>query len=172
MKKYVILLIILSFLFVSCAPAKFEPYKPPKVEFEETERYDLDLSEFNKPEKPNFIYLDENFEPVQDKNKAKYAALSNTELKKILELSKLYDAQIEVIKDQKDLVNIHIDQINALKELIELKQLQTEQYISLYATARNQYRQERYDHKIDNMVKNITMYLMTIGSVTLAIVAL
>ena len=173
MRKYVIILLtIIAFMFVGCAPAQFEPYKPPKIEFEKTEQYNPDFSELQKPEKPNFIYLDGDFQPVEEPSKAKYVALANPDLKKILTLSKQYDAQMEVIKNQKDLVNVHIDQINALKELVKLKEAQMEQYISMYATAKNQYLQERYDHRIDNLIKDGTMYLMTIGSVIVAIVAL
>lgn len=175
MKKsilFITLLISISFLISGCGPAKFEPYKPPKLDIEKVEEYNPDLSGLKKPEKPNFIYLDENFDKVDDKSKAKYAALSNEELKKILNLSNLYNTQQEVIKDQKELVNIRIRQINALKEIVELKEYQMDQYISLYANARNDYLQERYENKMSNLLNRTVMSIVTIGSITLAILAL
>jgi len=171
MKKYVIILLSI-FIFAGCAPKQFEPYEPPKIEFEETEQYSPDFSELKKPDKPDFIYLDSDFEQVDSPNKAKYAALANNDLKKILTLSKLYDAQLNIINDQTDLVNIHVDQINALKELVKMKEYQMEQYISLYATAQNRYLQEQYDHRLSNLKKDVTMYIMTIGAIAIAIVAL
>lgn len=173
MKKYVIILfLIFIIVFMGCAPKQFEPYEPPKIEFEKTEQYDPDFSELEKPEKPEFMYLDGDFEPVDDPDKAEYAALANDDLKKILTLSKQYDAQAGVIDKQIDLVNVHVDQINALKEIVEMKEIQMEQYISLYTTAQNQYLQEQHDHKISNLKKDITMYIMTIGAIAIAIVAL
>lgn len=173
MKKYVILLIsIFVLVFAGCAPSQFEPYEPPKVDFEETEKYDPDFSELEKPDKPEFVYLDGDFEKVDDPDKAEYAALANDDLKKILTLSKQYDAQAEVIGKQTDLVNTHVDQINALKEIVEMKEVQMEQYISLYTTAQNRYLQEQHEHRVSNLKKDVTMYIMTIGAIAIAIVAL
>lgn len=174
MKKYVVLLLlIVSFLFVGCAPkGQYDFYDPPKADFNKTEQYNPDLSALEKPDKPDFIYLDENFEPLDDPSEAKYAALTNVDLKKILELSKLYDTQVKIIDDQKDLVNIHIDQINALKELVEIKEMQTEQYRSMFTTAQNQFIQERYDNKLSSVLRESSLYAITIGTILLAIIAL
>lgn len=172
MKKYVISLLIMTFLFVGCAPSRYEPYEPPKIEFEKTEQYNPDFSSLEKPDKPDFIYLNKDFEKTEDTSTAKYAALDNENLKKILELSKLHDTQVKIIDDQTELVNLHIEQINTLKELVKIKEFQVEQYRALYTTAENQYLQEKYDNKLSNLLKDSTLYLVTVGAVVVAILAL
>jgi hypothetical protein len=170
-----ILTISLIFLFgnlIGCAPSKFEPYKPPTIEFDETKKYDPDLSNLSKPKKPDFIFLDKNFEVVDNINEAEYAALNKNNLDKILQLSKKYNIQQDIIKDQIDLVNLRINQINSLKELYNIQEMQTNEYISLYTDSRNQYLQERYENKMNEFINNTFMYIITVGSIVIAILAL
>jgi hydrogenase maturation factor HypF (carbamoyltransferase family) len=122
---------------IACAPKEYKPFIPPKVEFEKTEKYVLDL------------------------------AFTRDEFKKIMALSAGYNSQQVLLKDHEALVNTYIAEINALKELVALREQIIEQYIQLYAMSENAYRQERYEHKWDNAENKIVQVLMMAGLVLL-----
>lgn len=168
MKKYIIFIIFLLFfifIFSGCAPSKFEPYNPPKIEFEKSEKYNPDFKDLEKPEAPEFIYLDDEFNIIEKEEDASYVALDNNEIKKIQILNELYNSQEDIINEQVNLVNIKIEQINTLKELISMKEQQINTYVSLYADERNKYLQERYDRKVESFIHKTFMYSITIGSI-------
>lgn len=176
MRKFIIkwlrwtfcLMMIFSLVY-GCAPSQYKPYVPPKVEFEQTEKYVLDLSALQKPDKPNYVALDKDFKPVTADNpgETKFLAFTRDEFKKIMALSASYNAQRELLTDHEDLVNVYISEINALKELVALREQIILQYIELYAMSENAYRQERYEHKWDNAENKIVQVLMMAGIVLL-----
>lgn len=159
---------IFSFTF-GCAPEAYKPYVPPKVEFEKTEKYVLDLSALQKPDKPNYVALDKDLQPITADNpgEAKYLAFTRDEFKKIMALSALHNSQQELLKDHEALVNVYISEINALKELVALREQIILQYVELYGMSENAYRQERYEHKWDNAENKIIQVLMMAGIVLL-----
>jgi len=169
MRKFIITLVCIIALLYGCAPSEYKPYVPPKVEFEKTEKYILDLSALQKPDKPNYVALDKDFQPVTAENpgQAAYLAFTRDEFKKIMALSASYNAQRELLTDHEDLVNVYIAEINALKELVALREQIILQYIELYAMSENAYRQERYEHKWDNAENKIVQVLMMAGIVLL-----
>jgi hypothetical protein len=154
---------------IACAPKEYKPFIPPKVEFEKTEKYVLDLSALQKPDKPNYVALGPDFKPITAENpgEAKYLAFTRDEFKKIMALSAGYNSQQVLLKDHEALVNTYIAEINALKELVALREQIIEQYIQLYAMSENAYRQERYEHKWDNAENKIVQVLMMAGLVLL-----
>ncbi len=166
--KKLIMMVLIAFL-MACAPAQYKPFETPKVEFEKTATYVLDLSKLKKPEKPNYIVLDKDMNPVTAENPgdAKYLAFTEDEFKKIMALSAAYNDQTKLLKDHEDLVNTYIDEINALKELIVIKDQIIEQYKELYAMSENAYRMEKYHHKWDNVQNKIVQVIMTAGLVLL-----
>lgn len=161
-------MMVLAFL-VSCAPAPYKPFVPPEVKFEKTAPYVLDLSALKKPGKPTYVALDANMRPITVDNpgEAKYLAFTKDEFKKIMALSAAYNDQREVLESHEDLVNIYISEINALKELVALREQIIKQYVELYALSENAYRQERYEHKWDNAESKIVQILMAAGLVLL-----
>ena len=167
--RWSLLLVAISFLVGACAPKDYKPFIPPKIEFEKTEKYTLDLSALQKPDKPNYVALDENFQPVTEANpgQAKYLAFTRDEFKKVMALSAAYNSQQELLKDHEALVNVYISEINALKELVALREQIIQQYIELYAMSENAYRQERYEHKWDNAENKIVQVLLMAGLVLL-----
>jgi hypothetical protein len=166
--KKLFLMIAALLLLVSCAPAQYKPFVPPEVKFEKTQPYVLDLSVLKKPERPNYIVLDSDMKPVAETSKeAKYLAFSTAEFKKIMALSAGYNDQRELLQSQEDLVNVYISEINALKELLAVREQILKQYIELYALSENAYRQERYEHKWDNAESKIVQILMAAGLVLL-----
>lgn len=171
MKRIIIWFILLLSMFAftyGCSPKTFEPYEPPMVEFETTEPYKLDLTKLQKPDKPNYITIDEDFNPVAESGKeGKYLAFTQEEFKKILVLNQLYKSQHTLLKDHESLVNIYISEVNALKELIAIKEQMLQQYITLYSLSENAYRQEKWNHQWDNTSNKIVQILMLGGIILL-----
>jgi hypothetical protein len=167
--KKVLLLIAAFAMLVSCAPATFKPFVAPEVKFEATTPYVLDLSELKKPGKPNYVALDAMMRPITSENpgEAKYLAFSKSEFKKIMALSAGYNDQQKLLESHEDLVNVYISEVNALKELVALREQIIKQYIELYAMSENAYRQERYEHKWDNAESKIVQILMAAGLIFL-----
>jgi hypothetical protein len=167
--KKLLLLIAAFVMIVSCAPAQYKPFVAPEVKFEATQPYVLDLSALKKPGKPIYVALDAGMRPITSENpgEAKYLAFSKSEFKKIMALSAAYNDQRELLESHEDLVNVYISEINALKELVALREQIIKQYIELYAMSENAYRQERYEHKWDNAESKIVQILMTAGLILL-----
>lgn len=163
--------ILLSTLLISCAPAKFVPQELPVVKFESTPKYSIDLSEIPKIEKPIKIWVDENFKTT-DEQHAKYLILSPKEYAKYISKLQIKETYKEIIEKQEILVNTYIDQINALKELVALEQAKAKAYRDLWVDAENSYRQEKYDHQIDNLTNRGIIGAISIGAIVIAILAL
>ena len=109
--------------------------------------------------------------PITSENPgtAKYLAFSKSEFKKIMALSAAYNDQREMLESHGDLVNVYISEINALKELLAVKEQIISQYIELYTMSENAYRQERYEHKWDNAESKIVQILMAAGLILLVL---
>lgn len=168
----IFVLMVMAMLFlggtIACAPKSYKPFRPEPIEFEKTEQYVLDLSKLKKPEKPNYVALDAQMTPVSESGQpAKYLAFTREEFKKIMALSAAFNDQTEILKQHEELVNVYIDEINALKELVALREQIIQQYVELYALSENAYRQERYEHKWDNAENKIVQILMMAGLVLL-----
>ena len=176
MRKFIIkwlswvvaLFCIFAFTF-GCAPEAYKPYVPPKIEFEKTQPYILDISGLQKPDKPNYVALDKDLQLITAENpsEAKYLAFTKDEFKKIMALSAAYNSQQTLLKDHEALVNVYISEINALKELVALREQIILQYVELYGMSENAYRQERYEHKWDNAENKIIQVIMMAGIVLL-----
>jgi hypothetical protein len=169
LKRLIAVLFIALFLggTIACAPSPYKPYEPPKVSFDKTEAYVIDLSKIKKPDKPKYAKLNAQMQPAAEGEPVKYLAFTADEFKKIMALSELFNAQQELLKDHETLVNTHIDTINALKELVSIKEQMIDQYVALYAASENAYRYEKWDHNWDNANNKIVQILMFAGIVLL-----
>jgi len=172
MGRSLIALLSLLFLISACAPKEFTPYKPQPIHFEKTPIYQLDLSVIQtlKPEKIKPIFVNENFEKVS-KDEAKFVVLVPREYAKIAAILKIAKAYKDIAKEQEVLINTQINIINSLKEYVALEQAKAEEYRKLWADSENAYRQERYDHKIDNAINKVTFGAIFTGAI-IAIIAL
>lgn len=169
MFKKLIMIFISILFFIGCAETtNFKEYKPNEIKFDETPAYELS-EKLKKPDAPKLIYLDENFQQTNDKSKAKYVAMSDKEFKKIVALNKLYNTQEELLEKQEDLINTHIATINALKELIELKNVESEQYYKLWKNSEQAYQQERQQHLISNIINRTVTVLLAAGIVIISL---
>jgi hypothetical protein len=172
-KILTIITILLSFLLiVSCSPATFVAKEPPVIKFEATPKYKVDLSDIIHPSAPVKIWADEKFQKVDDPSKAKYLILTHDEYAKYVAQLKIKKTYEEIINEQEILINTYVDIINGLKELVSLEQAKAKAYRDLWADAENSYRQEKYDHQIDNFVNRGIIGLISIGTIIIAILAL
>jgi len=149
----------------------FKPFERPHHTFEPTKPYKVAV-DFKKPGVPKMILLDKNFNIIPEDDTTtpvKYIAIPNEEMAKIKALNKLYNAQEDIIKDQADLVNSHIDTINGLKELLGLKEWEIKKYEELWVNSENAYLKEKAYHTWDNFVNRTLIIILGAGCVVLAL---
>jgi len=171
-KGIAIILILLSFIVVGCAPAPFIAKEPFQVKFDPTLKYEVDLSGIIQPDKPVKIWVDENFNVVADAKDAKYLLLTQKEYAKYVVQLQIKETYKEIIIQQEILINTYIDQINSLKEYIALEQAKSKAYRDLWVDSENAYRQERYDHKMSNLINKGVTGAISLGALILLILAL
>jgi len=172
MKKFLPALLVLIFLLpFGCAPPKFIPREPLKVEFDPTPPYSIDLSQIPKPDKLNPVFVDENFKEVP-MDQAKFIVLAPAEYAKIAALLKYARAHKDIVKEQEILLNVYIEIINSLKEYLALEQAKAEEYRQLWADSENAYRQERYSHRLDNALNKGLFGIISLGAIAALILAL
>ena len=135
---------------VSCAPAAFTPYEPNRIQFEKTSPYSIqeELEKLPKPDKINKIYVKLNNDgktiTVVKAEEATHILLAPEEYSKVGAVVKLAGTYKTIVLEQEKLVNLYINDINALKELLTLGQDKSENYRGLWISSENAYRQEEY----------------------------
>ena len=174
-----IMSVIMILILISCAPATFKPFKPPAIQYDRLDGYFIQdqLDMIPKPEKLVPIYVIVKGETIQvikkeEKSKATHILLAPKEYAKVGGLVKLAKTYKSLTIEQETLVNTYIDQINALREMLELERQKALLYRELWVDSENAYRQEVADHKRDNMINRTGMYLITIGSIIAIALAL
>jgi len=172
-----IISIIIGIMFiagtlVSCAPKKVTQIKITPVQFEQTPHIQNQLDTIPDPGKPKALFIDENGEITTDSAKAIYVAFSKADYPKVVANLKLKETYKDMYLANVEVTNQYIDTLNGLKELIN----QDQQFIQLLNERQsyfeNQYRQEVYDHKIDNFYHRTIIGLMGVGAIVIAILAL
>lgn len=151
------------FMLVACAPKEFTPYTPENLVFEKTPYYELDLSKLGDIPDLIPIYVDENFKEV-DVSKAKYAVLIPEEYKKIAIMKKAVLTNRKVAFEQAKLINTNVEIINGLKEYAMLERQKTQAYRELWVNSENNYRQEAYNRKMDDLQNKAVWGLVIIGT--------
>ena len=178
MKTKIIFCIVLLFLFVSCSPKQFSPYKPPDLKLQPTPNVNIkdDIENLPKPEKLKVIYVkkisDNSFEVVERSEESTHILLAPREYAKVGAIVKLAKTYKEIILISEGIVNTYIDEINALKELSALEREKVISYRELWVNSENMYRQEKFEHDKDNIINKGGMYLITMGSILLFLLAL
>ncbi|MGD2072722.1 MAG: hypothetical protein PVG65_04460 [Candidatus Thorarchaeota archaeon] len=172
MVKRILVILCTILLFVSCGPTKFVPKSREPIKFESTPKYELNLDEITKPDKPKYILMDEDFNIIEDIKEAKYVVYTKEEFAKVVAHLEVRKAYKDIAKEQELLINNYIKIINSLKEYVALEQEKAKEYRELWADSENAYRQERYDHKIDNLFHRSIIGSMGIGAIVIAILAL
>jgi hypothetical protein len=117
-------------MLIGCAPKPFEPFTPPSISFEETPPYSINLDAIPRPEPPEPMFLNDKFEIVSP-NEATMILFTTEEFSKIGALARLTSEYRKIIEEQAELVNIHIDISNSLKEYLELEKQKSLAYKEL-----------------------------------------
>ncbi len=165
MVKYLKLLPLLFLL--GCAP-KIEPIQIPKAEFDKTQSFNIE-EHIEKPTRPDFILLNKDFEITQNNDEAEYFAFTPNEFAKIIALSTSFDSQREMIDQLENIVNLRIDEINALKELVATKEVLSEHLAVLYANEQTIRQIESRNYTIERLSNRLVMILQTGAIIALAI---
>jgi hypothetical protein len=156
---------------MGCAPKEFVPFNPPVVEFEKTPPYEgIDFDAIPKPKPIVPVYVDENFKEVPIEE-AKFVLLVPKEYAKVAAVVKLAKTYKQLALQQEVLINNQVNIINSLKEYVALEQMKSQQYRQLWADSENAYRQERYQHKLDNAI-NKGVFGAIAAAVLIAIIAM
>lgn len=170
---WVLMVTLLLTPIMGCAPKQFVPYEPPVIKFDKTAPYEgIDFDAIPKPNKIKPIFVDENFKEVPAEE-AKFVLLVPKEYAKVAAVVKLAKTYKLLAQEQEVLINTNVNIINSLKEYVALEQMKATTYRRLWADSENAYRQERYQHKLDNAINKGASVAIAIGAaVLLAIIAL
>ena len=175
--KYNLLLLSFIFLFGNCATT-FEPYKPPEITFEKTPKFQVGFEKIDEESKKigdvNLVFVKVNMdtneiEMVDNDEDATHILLIPEDLNKITAKLEIGAQYKEIAISEEALINTYIDQINALKEFIEIERVKSLTYRELWVNSENAYRQEKRDRGMDNFHNKITTFLLS-GIAILAIV--
>lgn len=169
-KQYIIYstIIILSLFIFGCSGKEIQPITIPKANFEKTEKFVIE-EYINKPERPDLQTYDELFNEVQDPEKIHHFVFDKYEFAKIVALSKSFDSQKEMIDQLSIIINLKIDEINALKELIASKEILAEHMAILYANEQNIRKEENQTYKIQRLTDKVFMFIQSGVIVALAL---
>ena len=177
--KIVTILVAMSLVLASCSPAQFKPYTPPEIKYDKLDYYDIQqqLDMIPKPDKLIPVYVVISGETVtvlnkENKDKATHILLAPKEYAKIGGLVKLATTYKSLTIEQEALVNTYIDQINALREMLELERQKTILYKELWVDSENAYRQEKAEHDRSNFINRAAMVIVTIGALVVVGLAL
>ena len=122
MVKFKLMSMIIIFIFLfsftyGCAPAVLEKVQLQQIEMELMPQYNPPV-QIVKPEKPNPIMLDGDFNQTDNTETIEYFAFSNEEFVKIIQLSQAYDLQEQLGYIYLNIINGEIDVNNSLKEML------------------------------------------------------
>jgi len=174
--NFIFLLILIS--CYGCATT-FEPYEPPKITFEKTKEFKVGFEKLEEESKKIgnvdlvFIKLNEKtneIELVLNEEDATHILLVPDELNKITAKLEIGSQYKEIAISEEALINTYINQINALKEFVELERTKSLVYRELWVNSENAYREERKDRKFDNFTSKVTTFLL--GGIAILAIAL
>ena len=176
MKRLFILIICFLFLF-GCGPKEFKPWSPPEIKYNMTEYYDIkkELEQIPKPTKiqPLWVNLDnEKIEFVDNPDNAEFVLLAPQEYGKIAVLVKLAGTYKKIILSQENLINIYIDEINALKEQVSIERETSIRYRKLWVETENFRLQQIHDLKKQSFYKDVVILLEGVGMISILILSL
>lgn len=172
-----ITLLFLIFILTNCATT-FEPYKPPEITFEKTPKFQVGFEKIDEESKKigdvNLVFVKVNMdtneiEMVDNDEDATHILLIPEDLNKITAKLEVGAKYKQIAISEEALINTYIDQINALKEFIEIERVKSLAYRELWVSSENAYREEKKDRRMDNLSNKITTFLLS-GIAILAIV--
>jgi len=171
--RYVVLVImfmIMTMFSYGCAATKIEPISIPKPEFNKSQKFIVGDT-INKPDKPDYIKLDSSFKPTELLSETKYFAFTMPEFSKIVGLSSAFDSQSKMLEQLVAIINIKIDEINALKELTTTQSVLSEHLSILYANEQSMRAIENRNYTYQKLLDRVFMVVQS-GVIIALVVAL
>jgi hypothetical protein len=157
---------------VSCAPREVKPMVLTPIKFEKTQPIPNELDSIPDPGKPNTLMLDSNGQVTTDPAKAKYVAFTKEDFPKVVANLKLKQTYKEMYEGTLAVANQQVMTLNHLKELLAQDQQLIQLLNERQTYFENQYRQEVYDHRWDNVYHRSVIGVMGIGAIVIAILAM
>lgn len=164
MKKIICAVICCLFL-IGCGPTLVEKKELQPLQFDKMEEYKVNIDDIPKPDKIKRIYLTENYDITEDPSEASFILLTPEEYAKVEALLDVIIAYKDVINKQEYLVNTNVKIINTLREYLALERQKAQAYRDMWVDSENAYRQEKYDHRMDNAINRGSISAISIGSV-------
>jgi len=160
-------------LIGGCAtsPVKEIDKQLPELQFSKSEVYVLDTSKLIDPDAPNFIMM------VMDKNGLRAATDTETpthimmlqeDLVKVEAMIDVKNAYQDIANSQATLINIERDKVDALKEMLQLERQSRILERNLRLGVEDILKQERKDHRLDNILNRATLIAIGLGGVAIA----
>jgi hypothetical protein len=153
---------IITLVLLSGCAAVQVPYKEiPKLEFEKSPRYEINLDSIQKPSAPKVKYGDYTINDTikiitpEEVSSKSVVIFDLEEYKKIGQLTVLALSYKSIIQQQEVLINQKIDIENSLKEFVELERLKSKEYADMWIDNVNMLNQERHSHTQDNVINKI-----------------
>lgn len=161
-------ILFLLLFCVGCASTPIRPIEFPTAQFEPTEKFEL-TETIKKPEKPKYVMLDSNYNITTDAARAAYIAFSETEFAKVVALTVAFDEQKLTVDSLVDVINVRIEEINALKELIATKEVLSKHLAQLYANEQQIRREEAKVCTMKDTANKILLFIQAGAIIALAI---
>ncbi len=159
----------------ACAPTLMErkEHKPLEVDFIEPYSVSKTLAGLPKPGKPVKLTAKKEGSSfvLCDSQEATHIIYAVVEAKKINALKDLAINYKQIILDQEKLVNSYIEQFNTINRLYALEVEKSDLYYASWRESENNYRQERYSHKVDNTINRVGIYIMVVSSLAVLVIA-
>jgi hypothetical protein len=146
---------------------------PKPYEYQDEQRYDIDLDKIPKPDpiKRQYAYSknDSILYFVNNANKANYFVLSAEEYNKINALKELAISYRQIIESQESLINTKIEKNNLLQEQMKLERDARIIATEGWKSSENLYREEKKDREYLEIMNKVSTYLLFISSIVIGI---
>lgn len=170
MKTRLCCLIFLIFL-AGCATDQIDkPLEP--IKFEKEQPYALDTTKLIESDPPSLLLMvrdsNGNYRLANDGETATFIAMSYEDSKKLAALVDLKNTYKNISNEQAFLINVERDKLTSIKEMMEIERQNRQNERQLRIDVEKAYKQERRDHRLDNIINRGTLVLTVIGGIAIA----
>lgn len=158
--NFILSILIIPLLFLGCVTndKKFDVKVLEPIQIDRTEVYKLDTSNIDNLFINTLEQINNDIIITTNENDETVIIMDEETFAKIADISEIAEAYQNTIDQQTDLVNVYVDEINALKELVKLERERAIIYKDLWITSNELYLQEAKLRKRDNLMNNIKFY--------------
>lgn len=156
-----ILIIIVSINFMyGCTPAVMDKVQIQQLNMEMVPSFDPPIK-VNKPENPIPIFLDGDFNKVDNIDNLEYFAFNKEEFLKIIQLDQSFDVLNQLSYFYIGFINEEIETNNDLRDLINRKDIISQHFADLYINEQNLRLQENYQNEKDKILDKIFLFIQS-----------